>query len=344
MLYIDASPINNPYTGIGKSINMLLQSLKSTEIGFKLIECPQVGSIKALIHYNIYIHNWCKKNLTTNDIFLIPNNLGKYIQLPHKRTWVIVHDLIPLSKYGHKGIKKFLYGVKMLQIKYAEKIITISETVKKQLMDEFNIKPEKIDVLYWPVNEVDFNKLCKPTNFQFSKPYFLSIGTGEPRKYVESIIQNWEEVSPSGYDLVLFGGEWRVGMHDKLKVLIKKFNQNDRIFLLGKVSEEELNYLYYNASGFIFPSLEEGFGLPPLEALQANTPIILPKTSINFELYGSIGNFYSIGNVEELKKSLEDAVVQQNNAQERADFCSKYSKEIFQNKLKKIFHEKKDTY
>lgn len=336
MLYIDTSALKNPYTGIGKTVNYLINSLRSTGINFKELSPPGFKNLNSVFYYNVFIPQTCRANLTSEDIFLIPNNLGKYFRLPHQHTWIIIHDLIPLSRFGYKGIKRLLYRLKIRQIRKAEKIITISETVKKQLTDILKIPPEKIDVVYWPTPLPNIERINTTT---YSRPFFLSIGTGEPRKYVESIIKIWGTVAPDGYDLLLFGGEWQKGSHLILDNLINKINQKKRIKLLGKVSEAELYQLYKNASGFIFPSLEEGFGLPPLEALSVGTPIILPKTPINYELYGQVANLYSIGNIEEFRDALNMSL-KHSNKHELIQYSSNFSLDKFNSKLNSLFNAK----
>lgn len=340
MIYIDISCTNNKITGIGKTINSIVEAFASLKIKYHPINNPTGPFFKELWEYNFYMRKYCKKNLSNDDIFLIPNNLSKYLRLPHKRTWVLVHDLIPLSKFGYKGFKRFLYKWKMNKIKQADRIITISETVKKQIIDTFDINPCKIKVLYWPTETYN-ETISYFSNISNKNPYILSIGTGEPRKNIESIIKAWSKVAPDDYNLVLFGKEWQKGSHEKLKSIIYENNIKNKVHLLGKVTQDELDNLYCHAKSFIFPSLEEGFGLPPLEAITRGIPIILPKTPINYELYGEIAFMYSIGNTHELKNAIYQSI-NFNNSSKLQQYSTRFSRELFLKNINSIFNEKKN--
>lgn len=335
MVYIDTTYAEDNATGIGKTVNGILRVFNINCIKFKQITIPKGNAILQFLRFNYKMRKYCKSHLSNEDIYFIPNNLSKYFFLPHIKTWVLIHDLIPLTKFGHKGLKRFLYKLKMRQLKNVDRIITISETVKKQIIDNYNIDSTKIDVLYWPADSPLATDKQDPELY-LESPYILGIGTGEPRKDIESIIRIWNKIAPKYLNLLLFGGEWRKGIHARLNELIKSLGLEQRVILLGKVSEEQLNILYKNAQSFIFPSQEEGFGLPPLEALTRGTSIILPKTPINYELYGGIANMYSLGNIDELKQAIENGIIENKNPK-LIEYTEKFSLNSFSTKIKSIF-------
>ena len=326
-IYVETSCLGDKYTGISKTIDSLLRSFDDVGIEYYRTCRSDNQRFRSFLYYNFYLRSFCRKRLNSNDVFLIPNNMGKFWILPHVNTWVIVHDLIPLTQYGYKGIKKFMYKWKMSRLRKASKIIVISEYVKKKLCDEFKIDSSKIDVLYWQSDEVAISKGRR-------SKFYLSIGTGEPRKNVEFLIKHWMELN-TNKDLLLFGKEWKKGSHTHLKKLIKTYKAQDRIKILGVLTDKELAELYSTAAALIFPSLEEGFGLPPLEALSHGCNVILPKTPINYELYKEVAQMYSIGSVEELRKCIINAV--DDNTTENVSFSKRYGSFAFQNRLKEIF-------
>ncbi len=223
-------------------------------------------------------------------------------------------------------------------MKHAKKIVTISETVKKQLSDGLGIEYRKIQVLYWPVVSDTDDTLAPTIDNPGGRQYFLSIGTGEPRKNIESLIEKWNCLTDGDYDLLLFGKEWKKGRHRDLQALIDKNGGHDKIRLVGMVTNEELERLYRNAVAFIFPSLEEGFGLPPLEALSNGIPVILPKTPINYELYGGIGLFYSLGDMSELKQCIIQSQRECGTNKHRyINYCKRFDIENFKRNVSKIF-------
>lgn len=329
-IYVEISCLNNYYTGIGKTITILLDSLNQLGYNIEKISPDKFNTKPSLIYYNYIIPRFCQDTLHSDDIFLIPNNMGKFLRLPHRRTWVMMHDLIPLSKYGYIGFKRILYKFKIKQIKYAERIIAISNYVKKDLCDKIGISEQCVKVLYWPITIPKISQVERNPN------QFLGVGTGEPRKCVETLIENWNYVSPKKSILLLYGGEWKKGIsHSKLRKIIEENNLNSRVFLLGRVSDDELSMLYASSQAFIYTSLEEGFGLPPLEALSLGCNIVLPKTPINFELYGSIGFLYSSGDKEQLKEAIAESTI--SNENHNFEFSQQFSIEEFMKSIKKVF-------
>ncbi len=332
-IIIETSCLANKYTGISKTIRALLHELKT--LGFIVEEVSPLlcGKRAGYSYFNIFLPSYCKKHLGREDIFIIPNNLGKFWRLPHSNTWVIMHDLIPLTEFGYSGIRRLLYRYKLTKLKQASKIITISEYVKKQLHDKLRVPYELIEVLYWskPKTESSF----KPN---YTDKYFLSIGTGEPRKNINSLISFWRNLCDEPYKLYLYGTEWKKGTHRELISIIKSYNLENRIKLLGKVEENELDGLYAGAVGFIFPSLEEGFGLPPLEALANGCSVILPKTPINYELYSNVGYFYSVGINDELRNCIKD-VIENRDTIRNIEASDKFNMDNFRNNLLRIFNK-----
>ena len=334
-IYVESSCMTNPYTGIGKTINNLVNSLK--EIGEDVITISFNDSEEKneFLYYNSFLPKYCKRNLNNEDIFLIPNNLSKFWRLPHSNTWVIMHDVIPLSKYGYSRIKKIPYRIKLKLLKKASRIITISEYVKKNLIDLGLANGCDISVLYWSFEKSIFPE--STTCLDLPDNYFIGIGTGEKRKCIDFVIKNWQPLAADNTHLLLFGGEAYPGAQKKLQSLIQDYDLSTHIHLLGKISETKLFHLYKHAKGLIFSSEEEGFGLPPLEALSVNTPVVMPATPINFELYKEIALFYSLGQKEQFYKACKMAQNIKTMNWDYSDFLSKFSQQIFKEKLNQIF-------
>ena len=140
------------------------------------------------------------------------------------------------------------------------------------------------------------------------KPYFLYVGTLQPRKNIETIVDSFLRLAKneSTAKLVLAGGTgW--GM-DKVLNKIRKSSFKDRIILTGYVSEEEKAGLYKNAEAFLFPSQYEGFGIPVLESFSYGVPVITAKNSSLPEVGGNaaiyIENVMSSAELEECMKKI----------------------------------------
>ncbi len=160
----------------------------------------------------------------------------------------------------------------------AKKIIAVSENTKNDLVEIFKIKKEKIEVIHEGVE--DYNKLIINENeidnkFKFKSPYFLFVGTLEPRKNIVRLLEAFNmflKQTNKDFKLVLAGKKgW---FYESIFKTIKNLHLEDKVIYLGYVSLQEKVYLLKNSFAFVFPSLYEGFGLPILEAMNMGVPII----------------------------------------------------------------------
>ncbi|MDD2758065.1 MAG: glycosyltransferase family 1 protein [Patescibacteria group bacterium] len=163
-------------------------------------------------------------------------------------------------------------------IKKSEQIITPSEYTRQDIIKNFNVSPDKISVIYLaatPLTEIR-NQKSEIRNdladkYRITKPYILYVGVAYPHKNLEGLIKAWDIFCAqhgNNYQLVLAGR--KNYFYDRLEQSVRG---NDNIIFTGYIPDENLPVLYQNASLYIFPSLYEGFGLPPLEAMQYDLPV-----------------------------------------------------------------------
>lgn len=206
---------------------------------------------------------------------------GKYM--------VTIHDLIhqhfqmrrsttrdPISyKVKKMGYKKVFSSA----VCNAAKIITPSDFVKRQLLDEWCAKSHRIVVtpegveenfisLIKQSKEQDFKKLAE--RYKIKKPYFFYVGNAHPHKNIPVLIKAFEIVKNLYPELSLVLS----GPSHHFWERLKKEQHSGGVSFTGFVTEKELATLYKNALGFVMPSLEEGFGIPLLEAMAAGCPVI----------------------------------------------------------------------
>lgn len=209
-----------------------------------------------------------------------PSNTGP---LSVKRQVVTIHDVVVLDHpKWFSPLKSFWYQFLIPRlVRRVSRVITISEFSKQRLLEHVPIKEERVVVIY---NGVD--RRFKPqspeslTHMQThlglsGRCYILSVvGTLEPRKNISRLLQAWAIIVdklPGDIWLVLAGKERRTDLYARLSGLN---NLPPRVHLTGYVSDELLPALYAGAMAFVYPSLYEGFGLPPLEAMACGTPVI----------------------------------------------------------------------
>jgi glycosyltransferase involved in cell wall biosynthesis len=196
----------------------------------------------------------------------------------------MIHDLTPI-KFPHFHIKRSTIIHKLLLkkiIKESDLIITASNTTKNDIKNYQQTKA-KIEIISLGINQGPRNTVRPPQ--KVSQPYLLFVGTIEPRKNLTTLLEAFNELKRETkipHKLILAG---QTGWKSENIIALAKSTKN--IELKGYVNEEEKNSLYKNADIFIYPSIYEGFGLPPMEAMNNNVPVITSNTSALKELYGN---------------------------------------------------------
>ncbi len=162
-----------------------------------------------------------------------------------------------------------------ISAKASEKIISVSEFSKGRIIDLLNVDSQKIVVIPSAVYEgvtKNYGKKIDEIKEKYDLPekYIMTLSTLEPRKNMAMLLEAYVAVQDSvPYDLVLVG---RKGW--KMDDVISQYNSMNRIHITGFVDDEDISVIYKNAMCFVFPSLYEGFGLPPVEALALGTPVL----------------------------------------------------------------------
>jgi glycosyltransferase involved in cell wall biosynthesis len=153
----------------------------------------------------------------------------------------------------------------LLKLRVPTMIITVSETVRKQAIERFRIPPQRIVTVHLAAPSWLMPGKTAATCGS-ARPYFLFVGTLEPRKNVPAIVNAWREVRREhDVDLVLAGRRRRDA---------PAITEEPGLRIMGEVADERLAELYAGALAFVFPSLYEGFGLPVLEAMQCGACVI----------------------------------------------------------------------
>lgn len=226
------------------------------------------------------------------DVLHSPDHL-----IPKLKTTPVVAtimDVIPLSNpewvgYSFRSIKN---GAWKRSIKWASRIITVSQFSKHQIMEYLQIPESKIDVIPLGIDEEWFvapkEEVASTVLNKYSLPrnYFLFLGTLQPRKNVHRLVAAHRALpaeSRKAFPLVLVG---RYGWGEA--ELLGELNQlQDRtIVWLKYLSRKDLHVILSSATALVFPSLKEGFGLPLVEAMAAGTPLIASASSSIPEVVG----------------------------------------------------------
>lgn len=173
-------------------------------------------------------------------------------------------------------------------------VIAVSDFARAEIIEHYGISPEKVHVTYNGGGE-NYKPLDKTTSqekvatkYGIKPPYLLNISRFQPHKNVERVVQAYEEFKDnnpgSAHSLVLVGTPVRG--YDLPIQLVKKSKFTQSIKIIDYVEEADLNDLYSGADVFLFPSLNEGFGLPLLEAMASGTPTVTSNVTSLPEIAG----------------------------------------------------------
>jgi glycosyltransferase involved in cell wall biosynthesis len=208
-------------------------------------------------------------------------------------TVVTVHDLAFLDPSLHR-LRSHLYlkTLTSLAVRKADRIICVSQHTYEQFIDHFpasadraRIVTEGVGSSFMPRGGADVERFC--ARHELPERYILFVGTFEPRKNLVRLVDAFEKAvlaSDAPDVLVLCGGAgWK---NDDVFARIAQSPVRARIRVLGYLPDDELAAAYSGCSMFVYPSLSEGFGLPPLEAMACGAPVLTSDTSALPETVG----------------------------------------------------------
>ncbi len=207
---------------------------------------------------------------------------------------VTVHDLSFLF-YPHSFRplrRSYLRLFARISVHRARRVIAVSESTKRDLVETYGISSAKIDVVHNGVDE-SFRPLPADQVAAFRQQkklpdrFALFVGTLEPRKNIAGLLDAYAKLPEGRPPLVLVGGKgW---FYDEIFGRVQALGLNNEVRFAGFVPTEELPFWFNAADLFVYPSLYEGFGLPPLEAMACGTAVITSTTSSLPEVVGRAG-------------------------------------------------------
>lgn len=292
--------------GIGRFSTEVLSRLQNADV---FTNGPKPLSLQNLVWqpYQLY------KQKVLHKVFFTPGfNPVLSSPLPFVFT---IHDLIHLYAPGKgKLVNNLFYEILMKPaIRQAYKIITVSEFSKKTIIDWSGVDDSKIVVVK---NGISENLTLNGERHQPGYPYLLHVGNTKAHKNVTRLIQAFTNAKiDAGIKLILTGVRT-----PELSEQISTLNLESRIVFSGKITEEELAKYYRGAVALTFPSLYEGFGLPPLEAMACGTPVLTSNITSLPEVTGDAALLIDPYYVDSISNGIEQIV---NDASLRAELISK---------------------
>ena len=198
-------------------------------------------------------------------------------------------------------------------LKHAKKIITVSNYTKKDLIELYKVNTNKISVVYNGYNRALYKKINDKEKIEeilnkygIKRPYLLYVGRIEKKKNTPSLIEAFammrEKNSDISEKLVLIGSA-SFG-YDETQYQIREFDLTDEIILPGWIIEEDLPFIFNGASGFVFPSHYEGFGIPLLQAMASGIPVAASKTSSIPEVAAEAALYFNPRDIEDMADTM----------------------------------------
>lgn len=264
---------------------------------------------------------------------------------------VTIHDLILTKFPTHRAstLHPIIYWLKdkayrliiSSAVKYSCLIITVSNFTKNDLVKQFKVLADKIIVTYEGVANLSKGKdslfvakLDSKKTLEFYNircPFLLYVGNAYPHKNLEGLIQVFSKLHSSHPDLrlVLVGREDyfynRVKEVARTNNLWQKENHNSPVVFTGYVPDIDLETLFQAASLYVFPSLYEGFGLPPLEAMAHGCPVVSSNQASMPEILGEAATYFNPFDKEDIIAKIEELI---NNKDERNKLIALGHKQI----------------
>jgi len=338
-------------TGIGRYIRNLvygLESIDATNDYYILLLENEYKNLKFKANFNKILADikWYTLNeqiklyqivsKISPDVFHAPN-----INFPvfyNGKMIVTVHDLIMIEKIKDENLERMVKRVILkFLLKYSLKkvssIITVSNYIKKVVLSDFQIDRSKINTIY---------NCIKPSQnlhkkFNIKSDYIVYVGNTYGHKNVEFLVSSIKDI---GKKLVIVGKEDKSIKH--LKNIVKDKKLESLVTFTGFVDDKELSKLYSNAYAFVFPTLKEGFGLPGLESMNFDCPVVCSDIQVLREIYKDGALFFKANNLESLKeqlKKLENSGFQIDLIKKGRDVVKRYKCNTFINSTLQIYQK-----
>lgn len=234
------------------------------------------------------------------------------------RSVVTIHDCIHLmfpQYLPNRLAYVYARGSMWSATRKADRILTVSEASKRDILRFFDVPPDKVQVVY---NAIDERFLQPPDEegmdlirqrYQLHRPFVLYVGNIKPHKNVERLIAAFGRARAAGPDdlqLLIVGDD--LSRYPSLRQMVHRNKLDKAVRFLGFQPASTIASFYRLARAFAFPSLYEGFGLPPLEAMACGTPVVTSNVSSLPEVAGDAALLVDPQNVDDIADGIRRAV------------------------------------
>lgn len=309
MIYINGRFLTQPITGVGRFALEICRSLQNQGVKFTVLvpakykevldhsyglDIKFVGRGDSHIWEQIFLWLFLLKH--SGSLLISFSGLGPVF---YKNKILTIHDLsfFHEPKWFSKAYYIFYAYFTPIAAHKCKHILTVSEFSKAEIIKYLNVKPNQITVVY---NGNSFTEGEQSTSSR-ERRYILGVSSLDPRKNHAVLLQAFELISEKvDMDLILVG---KAEQHFNFNLDINK-RDNSRVHFTGYISDEKLKDLYKNASLFVYPSLYEGFGIPPLEAIFYRCPVLISDIPVFNEIFQQSATYFNPNSVADLENKL----------------------------------------
>ena len=269
------------------------------------------------------------------------------------RSVVTIHDCIHLmfpQYLPNKAAYAYARASMWAAARRSSCILTVSEASKRDILHFFDVPPEKIVVVY---NAIDDHFWVEPPaedvarvreRYQLDHDFVLYVGNIKPHKNLVRLIEAFAEFRKAGFDavkLLIIGDE--ISRLPALRRAVHRHKLHKHVRFLGYLPDHTLAILYRLARAFVFPSLYEGFGLPPLEAMASGTPVITSNVSSLPEVAGDAAMLvdpYDVDSiVDGLRRVVSDSALAADLRRRGMERAREFSWERSVEKTREVYRE-----
>lgn len=267
-------------------------------------------SIDNILLKHIYVQTIFYFKLKKCDVFYSPDSNFPWLGKSKK-----IITILDMYWYTHKQMYPWLkrnvgFLLTKVAVNKADKIITISESSKNDIIKLFKGVEDKVIINYCFIPNDEIVSIPLQFKGNNNNRYFLSVSSLQPIKNYEGLLEAFALLmNKYPYKLYIVGGSINNSYSNQLYALVHKYNLNTNVIFTGYISENELNKLYEGCLGIIMPSFYEGFGYAPLEGFYRNKPCVVSNVSSLPEVVGKAGVYVDPYNVQSICDGMEELIL-----------------------------------
>jgi glycosyltransferase involved in cell wall biosynthesis len=314
----------------------------------RVVPLPVSDRVLAILWQRLRLPLWVELACGALDVFHSPDFTLPPVR--RARTVLTVHDLsfMRVPQCSDPGLRSYLLQTVPRSVRRADVVLADSECTRADVIELLDVDPARVVVVY-PGVEERFRRVRDAvrldevrTRYGLPGRFVLGLGTLQPRKNFERLIEAYARVRGevgTEIALVIAGGKgW---MYGGIFERVDELGLQDAVCFPGYVSDQDLPALYSLADLFAFPSLYEGFGIPPLEAMACGTPVVVANVSSLPEAVGDAAVMVDPLDVDALAEAMRcilvDASMRQQMAQRGVEWARRFTWDQAANRLLNVY-------